>query len=147
MEWLRNELCITTDQSRMPVDAIHAFLTADSTWARGISRETVARSMQHSLCFALLDGAALAGFARVISDRATIAYLGDVFVVKSRRGKGLAKWLMECVMAHPDLQGMRRWILVTADAHGLYRQFEFTALQLPDRFMELHNPNAYAAPA
>jgi GNAT superfamily N-acetyltransferase len=116
---------------------------ASSYWANGIPADTVVRSLEHSLCFALLAGDRQVGFARVISDFATIAYLGDVFVLPEYRGRGLAKWLMECVLGHPDLQGLRRWILATRDAHGLYQQLGFTPLKKPETFMERHDPDAY----
>ncbi len=102
------------------------------------------RSIDGSLCFALLEGDQQIGFARVISDRATVAYLGDVFVLPEYRGRGLSKWLVECVLAHPQLQGLRRWVLVTADAHGLYSRFGFKPLARPEGFMELHNPQVYS---
>ncbi len=105
--------------------------------------DTVNRSIDGSLCFSLLEGATQIGFARVVSDRATIAYLGDVFVLPEFRGRALGKWLMECVLAHPELQGLRRWILLTRDAHGLYEQLGFKPLSRPERYMELHNPDVY----
>jgi GNAT superfamily N-acetyltransferase len=119
------------------------FLT-NSYWAKGISREIVTRSIEHSLCFGIYEGSgAQIGFARVVSDFATVAYLGDVFVLESHRGRGLSKWLMECVLEHPALQNLRRWILLTRDAHGLYSQFGFTPVKAPERYMELHRPNVY----
>jgi GNAT superfamily N-acetyltransferase len=100
--------------------------------------------MEHSLCFGVYDGSgAQVGFARVISDFATVAYLGDVFVLESHRGRGLSKWLMECVTQHPALQNLRRWILLTGDAHGLYSKFGFTPVKSPESYMELHRPNVY----
>ena len=116
---------------------------ASSYWANGIPEDTVVKSLEHSLCFALLDGTRQVGFARVITDYATIAYLGDVFVVPEYRGRGLSKWLMECVLEHPQLQGLRRWVLATRDAHGLYQKFGFTPLNKPEIFMELHDPDVY----
>ena len=127
--------------------AMIARFLASSYWAKGIPSATVDKSLEHSLCFALLDGDRQIGFARVISDRATIAYLGDVFILPEYRGRGLSKWLMECVVSHPDLQGLRRWLLATGDAHSLYEKFGFTALKNPDIFMERHNPNVYAGDA
>ena len=107
----------------------------------------VARSIENALCFGIYDGnGAQVGFARVISDFATIAYIGDVFVLETHRGRGLGKWLMECIMQHPALQNLRRWILTTRDAHGLYSQFGFTPVKSPERFMELHQPNVYEMP-
>lgn len=120
---------------RMDVDAIHRFLGGESYWAKGIPREVVARSIEHSLCFGAFDGDAQVGFARVISDRATFAYLADVYVLPSHRNRGIAKRIMEAVLAHPELQGLRRWHLVTRDAHALYAQFGFAALDAPERHM------------
>jgi GNAT superfamily N-acetyltransferase len=139
----RGEFVISTDRARLDLDVIHGFLT-NCYWAKGIPRDVVARSIEHSLCFGVYDGSgAQVGFARVISDFATVAYVGDVFVLESHRGRGLSKWLMECMMQHPALQGLRRWILLTRDAHGLYAQFGFTPLAVPDRYMELHNADVY----
>jgi GNAT superfamily N-acetyltransferase len=142
--WVRDTFTVTCDPAKLDRAVIAEFL-ASSYWANGIPRATVEKSLEGSLCFALLDGDRQVGFARVISDRATIAYLGDVFILPEYRGKGLAKWLMGCVMSHPDLQGLRRWMLATRDAHGLYEQFGFKPLKNPDRFMERHNPNPYGA--
>jgi GNAT superfamily N-acetyltransferase len=142
MEWARGAFTVTNDPARLDQSMIAQFL-ASSYWAHGIPAHTVVRSFEHSLCFALLAGDRQVGFARVISDFATIAYLGDVFVLPEYRGRGLAKWLMECVLGHPDLQGLRRWILATRDAHDLYQQFGFTPLKKPEIFMERHDPDAY----
>jgi GNAT superfamily N-acetyltransferase len=142
-EFRRDEFVISTDPVRLDLDVIHEFLT-NCYWAKGIPRDVVARSIEHALCFGIYDGSrAQVGFARVISDFATIAYLGDVFVLKSHRGRGLSKWMMECITQHPALQGLRRWILLTSDAHRLYAQFGFTALKSADRYMELHRPDVY----
>jgi predicted GNAT family N-acyltransferase len=119
------------------------FLARQSYWARNIPRETMEKSIANSLGFALFHQDRQVGFARVISDYATLAYLGDVFVIPEFRGRGLSKWLMECIMAHPNLQSLRRWILLTADAHELYRKYGFSALAKPENYMELHNPEAY----
>lgn len=140
--WVTGAFTVTCDPARIDLAIVAGFL-ADSYWAKGIPRATVERSLAKSLCFALLDGDRHIGFARVISDHATIAYLGDVFVLPEYRGRGLAKWLMECVMSHPDLQGLRRWVLATSDAHGLYEKFGFTPLAKPEVFMERHNPDVY----
>jgi GNAT superfamily N-acetyltransferase len=142
MEWTRDNYTVTDDRARLDRDVILSFLSS-SYWAKDIPRATVDRSLDNSLCFALLDGARQIGFARVVSDRATFAYLGDVFVLDEYRGRGLGKWLIACVTSHPELQGLRRWILATRDAHGLYRPFGFTPLKKPETFMELHNPNVY----
>jgi len=143
LEHRRGEFLISTDRARLDLDVIHGFLT-NCYWAKGIPRETVARSIEHSLCFGVYDGSgAQVGFGRVISDFATVAYLGDVFVLESHRGRGLSKWLMECIMQHPALQNLRRWILLTRDAHGLYAKSGFTSVKSPERYMELHNPAVY----
>ena len=145
-EYRRGEFVISTDRSRIDLDVVHSFLT-NCYWAKGIPREVVARSIENSLCFGIYDGTgAQVGFARVISDFATIAYLGDVFVLESHRGHGLGKWLMQCIMEHPAVQGLRRWILLTRDAHGLYSQYGFTPLKAPERYMELHRPDVYKLP-
>ena len=142
-EHRRADFLISTDRERLDLDLIHGFLT-NSYWAKGISREIVARSIEHSLCFGIYDAkGSQVGFARVISDRATYAYLGDVFLLESHRGRGLSKWLMECIVKHPELQGLRRWTLLTRDAHGLYSQFGFTPVKAPQWYMELHRPNIY----
>jgi GNAT superfamily N-acetyltransferase len=143
VESRRGEFLISTDRARLDLDMIHSFLT-NCYWAKGIPRETVARSIEHALCFGVYDGeGAQVGFARVISDFATIAYIGDVFVLDTHRGSGLGKWLMECINEHPALQGLRRWILTTRDAHGLYSQVGFTPVKFPERYMELHDPHVY----
>ena len=143
VEYRRGEFVISTSRERLSLDVIHGFL-ANCYWANGIPREVVARSIEHSLCFGVYEaGGAQVGFARVVSDFATVAYLGDVFVLETHRGRGLSKWLMECIVQHPALQNLRRWILLTRDAHGLYSQFGFTAVQAPERYMELHQPNVY----
>jgi N-acetylglutamate synthase-like GNAT family acetyltransferase len=141
-EYHRGEFVISTDPERLDLSVIHGFLT-ECYWAKGIPREVVARSIENSLCFGVYDNRNQAGFARVISDYATYAYVGDVFVVDSYRGRGLGKWLMECIMQHPRLQRLRRWSLVTEDAQGLYAQFGFTPLRTPERHMELHNADLY----
>jgi GNAT superfamily N-acetyltransferase len=140
------ERCIevTTDRSRLDLDVIHGFLTT-SYWAQGIPREIVARSMEHSLCFGAFDGDRQVGFARVISDRTTFAYVSDVFALESHRGRGVGKSLMAAIMAHPELQGLRRWTLATRDAHGLYRQFGFGEPAHPERQMEVLDRSPYAA--
>jgi len=146
MERRQGEFLISTDRERLDLDAIHGFLT-NCYWAKGIPRKVVERSIEHSLCFGAYDaGGAQVGFARVVSDFATVAYLGDVFVLETHRRRGLSKWLMECIVQHPALQNLRRWILLTRDAHGLYSQFGFTPLKTPERYMELHQPNVYETP-
>lgn len=143
VEHRRGEFLISTDPARLDLNVIHEFLT-NCYWAKGIPRDLVARSIEHALCFGVYDGnRAQVAFARVISDFATIAYIGDVFVLESFRGRGLGKWLMECITSHPALQNLRRWILTTRDAHGLYSQAGFTPVKAPERFMEMHRPDAY----
>lgn len=142
MQWARDGYSVSDDRWRVDREAVHAFL-ADSYWARGISRDVVERSIRHSLCFGIYDGDAQVGFARVVTDHATFAYLADVFVVPAHRGRGLAKWLMECIVAHPDLQGLRRFLLGTRDAHGLYARFGFGPPRNPAIWMEIHDERAY----
>lgn len=141
-EHRKGEFVISTDEERIDLDIIHGFLR-ESYWAQGIPREVVARAIKNSLCFGVYSDGKQIGFARVVSDFATYAYIGDVFVVESYRGQGLAKWLMECIVGHPRLQGLRRWTLLTRDAHGLYNQFGFAPLKKPDRYMERHDPKVY----
>jgi GNAT superfamily N-acetyltransferase len=120
---------------RVDVELVHRYLSEESYWAKGIPRETVERSIEHSLPFSAFDGEAQVGFARVITDYATFAYLADVFVLESHRGRGISKQLMEAITTHPRLQGLRRWHLVTRDAQGLYAQFGFEPLDTPERHM------------
>ena len=142
---------INTNPAWLDLDVIHAFLSEHSYWARGIPRDVVARSIANSLCFGVYSVENKAsnpsrrqvGFARVTTDRATFAYLGDVFILSEHRGRGLSKRLMEAVLSHPDLQGLRRWMLATADAHELYRKFGFGLLSQPERFMQRHDPDVY----
>ena len=143
-EHRKEQFLISTDRERLDLNLIHGFLT-NCYWARGIPREVVVCSIQNSLCFGVYADGKQVGFARVISDYATYAYIGDVFVLESHRGQGLGKWLMQCILQHPRLQGLRRWSLVTDDAHGLYAQFGFTPLQSPEKYMELRQPDAYQA--
>jgi N-acetylglutamate synthase-like GNAT family acetyltransferase len=133
---------ISTDRAKLDVDLIHGFL-ARSYWAEGIPRETVARAIENSLCFGVYNDGEQVGFARVISDFATYAYLADVFILEPYRERGLGKELIATVMAHPELQGLRRWSLGTRDAHGLYAQFGFTALDNPSRMMEIADSEVY----
>jgi N-acetylglutamate synthase-like GNAT family acetyltransferase len=138
-----NEYSVSTDKSRLDVDVIHQFLSTKAYWCLNIPRVTVEKSIENSLCFAVFHHDKQVGFARVISDFSTIAYLGDVFIVDEYRGKGLSKLLMKTIMSHPELQGLRRWILLTSDAHGLYEQFGWTTIADPSVWMEVRNPNAY----
>lgn len=138
-EWTKDGLVVTTDPARFDVPAIHAFLST-TYWAKGRSLAVVERSIAGSLCFGMLEGERQIGFARAVTDRATYAHLADVYVVLSHRGRGRATWLMECVMAHADLQGLPRFTLVTRDAHDLYRKFGFENLERPERYMEICRP-------
>ena len=140
-QWQRGEYLISTDRDRLNVDLIHQFLSTSAYWALGRTRETVERSIENSLPFGVYEGAAQVGFARVITDYATFAYLADVFVLPEFRGRGLSVWLMEVISGHPQLQGLRRWVLATKDAHGLYRKFGFEGLKEPARWMERFTPS------
>ena len=142
MEWTRDKFTVTTDKARLDRDVIERVL-GSSYWAENIPRSTVDKSIDNSLCFGLLEENRQIGFARVVTDRATFAYLADVFVLPDHRGQGLGKWLIECVVSHPELQGLRRWLLGTRDAHGLYQRFGFTPLKRPEIFMEIVNPDVY----
>jgi GNAT superfamily N-acetyltransferase len=144
VEERRDNFLISTDPSRLDVRAIHAYLDR-SYWAAGIPMDVLERAIRGSLCFGLYDGDRQIGFARTVTDRATFAYLADVYVLESYRGQGLAKWMMHVIMAHPDLQGLRRFALATKDAHGLYAQFGFAPLARPDRQMEIARPDVYRA--
>jgi GNAT superfamily N-acetyltransferase len=144
VEWSRDGFTVSCDPAKVDRAVVTEFLT-NSYWAQNIPATTVSRSIDGALCFALLDDTRQIGFARVITDRATIAYLGDVFVLPEYRGRGLGKWLVDCVLEHPELQGLRRWLLVTRDAHGLYASRGFRPLARPEGYMELHNPDVYAA--
>ncbi len=141
-EYRKGKFIISTDRGRLDLDVVHGFLT-ESYWAKGVPREVVARSIENSLCFGVYSGQKQVGFARVISDCATYAYIGDVLVLEAYRGQGLGKWLMECIRRHPRLQGLRRWSLVTHDAHELYAQFGFTPLKSPEKYMEFSQPSIY----
>jgi len=143
MELKKGNFVISTDKSRFQIDVICDFLSRESYWANKRTREQTVRGIENSLCFGVFEGEKQIGFARVITDHATFAYLGDVFILKEFRGQGLSKWLMETIVSHPDLQGFRRWILATKDAHGLYEQFGFTSLKFPERWMERSGPDAY----
>jgi len=138
------EYWISCKLDDMDMDVIHGFVS-QSYWAKGIPRDTLQKALQYSLCFGVFTRSGQqVGFARMVTDRATYAYLADVFIVEHHRGQGLSKWLVKTVLEHPDLQGLRRITLATLDAHGLYEQFGFTELDDPSRFMEIFNPNVYA---
>lgn len=143
MDWQKGEFTISTDGARLNAEAIHQFLSQESYWAKERTREQTETAIKNSLPFGVYRGESLIGFARVVTDYATFAYVGDVFILEEFRGQGLSIWLMEIILAHPDLQGFRRWILATRDAHALYEKFGFTALKFPERWMEKTAPNAY----
>ncbi len=135
----QGEFLISADPARLDLDAVHAFL-ARTDWAKGISRDTVERSLRQALCFGLYHRGRQIGLARLITDRATFGYLADVYVVEGYRGQGLGKWLVECVLVHPDVRDLRRINLVTRDSHELYRRFGFKELRRPERHMERRPP-------
>jgi GNAT superfamily N-acetyltransferase len=136
---------ISTDKSKLNVDVIHRYLCEESYWAKGIPRDVVERSIVNSICFGMYDKEQQIGFARVISDKATFAYLADVFILPAYRGKNLGKWLMQTIHEHPELQDLRRWWLGTKDAHGLYEQYGWTRItdEVARRFMQKHDPDIY----
>jgi GNAT superfamily N-acetyltransferase len=138
----RDGYTVSTDPARLDLAAVHQFLST-SYWAPGLPFDVLARAVAGSFCFGLYRGTEQAGFARVVTDRATFAYLCDVFVLEAHRGRGLSKWLMEVIVAHPDLQGLRRFMLVTRDAHGLYERFGFRPPTRPEGHLEIHRPDAY----
>ncbi|MCH8025810.1 MAG: GNAT family N-acetyltransferase [Chloroflexi bacterium] len=145
-EVTRGDYIVSADRARLDIDAIHAFLTR-SYWAEGISHASVTAAIERSLPFGLYHHDTQVGFARAITDYVTFAYLADVYVEEAHRGQGLSKLLLEAVLAHPQLQRLRRWMLGTRDAHGLYAQFGFIPLAEPQRWMELPDPGAYATQA
>jgi GNAT superfamily N-acetyltransferase len=143
MESKKGEFAIDTEKERLDLDAIHEFLSCESYWAQKRTRGQTQTAIENSICFGVYQCERQIGFARVVSDRATFAYVGDVYIIDEFRGRGLSKWLMQVIVEHPDLQGLRRWVLATRDAHGLYKQFDFDALRFPDRWMERTAPDAY----
>ena len=141
-ETRKNNYLISTDPVKLQPDMIYAFL-ARAYWSQGRPTTVIDRSIKNSLCFGLYDGDQQIGFSRVVTDYATYAWLCDVFIHEDHRGRGLGKWLLACILAHPDLQYLKRWALATSDAHGLYRQFGFTELMNPEKHMELLNLHVY----
>ena len=150
-EWTQGSFVVSTDRQRLDVAAIHDFLARRSYWAQGIPIETVRKSIERSRAYGLYERTEAAsgerdrqiGFARVITDEATFAYLSDVFIVETHRGRGLSKWLVRTILDDPDLAGLRRWVLVTYDAQTLYEGLGFRALAHPERYMERHFPDVY----
>jgi GNAT superfamily N-acetyltransferase len=141
-----NNYLISTEKEKLDLAFVHDYLCYQSYWAQGIPMETVKKSIEGSLCFGIYDQEKQIGFARVITDLATYGYLADVFIAEQFRGLGLSKWLMEVIFSHPDLQGFRRWMLGTKDAHGLYEQFGFQPLDKPERIMQKFDPGVYQTP-
>ena len=144
--WERGDYLISTDRSRLDVELIHDFLSRTSYWASGRTLEVVQRSIENSLAFGIYMENHQVGFARVVTDYATFAWVADVFVLPEHRGRGLSKWLMEVMLSHPRLQGFRRWVLATKDAHALYARFGFIPLHRPERWMERPDPNMLESP-
>ena len=124
---------VSTDISKLDVNVIHKYLSEESYWAKGIPKDLVEKAIRNSICFGLYHNAEQIGFARAVTDKATFAYVADVFVLPAFRGKGLSKWLMQTIQAHPELQNLRRWILTTKDAHSLYEQLGWT--RVPEDYM------------
>jgi GNAT superfamily N-acetyltransferase len=141
-EWQQEQYSISTDKARFDIKVIHGYLSR-SYWAEGIPVEIVSRSIEHSLCFGVYCGDDQVGFARVITDYATFGYLADVFIIEEHQGHGLGKWLMEVITSHPQLQGFRKWMLATRDAHALYRKFGFVGPGKPESIMEIARPGLY----
>src|SRR5437879_10303721 len=145
-EWQRGEYTISTDNERLDLAIIHDFISNHSYWGRGRRIKTVQRSLDHSLNFGIFKNDQQVGFARVVTDFATFAWVADLFILEEHRGQGLAKWLMKSILSHPELQGFRRWVLATKDAHELYRKFGFQELRRPERWMERQDPQMQEAP-
>jgi N-acetylglutamate synthase-like GNAT family acetyltransferase len=143
LEFQQNEYTISTDPSRLDIDTIHTYLANESYWASGIPLEIVRKSIENSLCFGVYEQGKQIGFARVVSDRATFAWLCDVFILEPYRGHGLGKWLVHCVLNHPGLQNLRSWMLATQDAQSLYSQFGFKTLEHPESVMRRRNLHIY----
>ena len=139
----KGEYEIDTDKRRLDIACIHKFLSTESYWARNRTLEQTLTAIENSLCYGIYKGRSQVGFARVITDRATFAYIGDVYILPEHRGQGLSKWMMQTIVDQPDMQGLRRWLLATRDAHGLYENYGFTGLVHPERWMERSAPDAY----
>ena len=147
--WKKDGYEISTDKKKLDIPFIHRYLSTASYWAKNIPIEIVEKSIEGSICFGLYDlqpgipAGKQVGFARMVTDSATFGYLADVFIIEEHRNKGLSKWLMEVVMGYPDFKGIRRWMLATRDAHGLYKQFGFTAPDKPERLMQIVKTDPY----
>ncbi len=138
--FLKKGYAISTDKALIDFKAVYQYLSEDSYWAKGIPAERLEKAISNSMCFGIYKETVQAGFARVVTDQASFAYICDVFILPEHRGFGLSKWLMQTIVGHPDLHGLRRWSLATADAHGLYCQFGFTPLSKPENWMEKFKP-------
>lgn len=143
LNWHKDNFTISTDKTRLNIEYIHEYLSNRSYWAENIPIHVVQKSIEGSICFGIFIEKKQIGFARVITDMASFGYLADVFVDENYRGLGLSKWLMEVILSYPDLQGLRRFLLATRDAHGLYEQFGFSVLSFPEKWMHIHNPDVY----
>ena len=145
IEAINGKYILTTDKTKLDLEAVHDYLSNHSYWAQNIPFDTVETAAANSLTVILLHNDVQVGYARVITDYSTFAYLCDVYILEEHRGKGLSKWMMTFIHAHPNLQGLRRWVLFTLDAHGLYKQFGWHEARIPERYLEKHNPDAYKA--
>ena len=143
MKYRNGEYEIDTDKRRLDIASIHRFLSQESYWAQNRTLEQTLTAIENSLCFGLYKGRQQIGFTRVVTDKATFAYVGDLYVLPEYRGQGLSKWLMQVIVEQPDMQNLRRWLLATRDAHGLYEQYGFANLVHPERWMERTAPDAY----
>jgi len=139
----KDGFCISTHKAKLDLEAVHQFLSTQSYWSLHIPFEKVAKAAANSLCFGLYFNEQQIGYARIISDYSTFAYLADVYVLPEFRGRNLSKWLMQTIMAHPELQGLRRWLLLTKDAHGLYKQYGWQTIAHPEKCMEIHHQDVY----
>ena len=145
MNVFQDDYCISTDKQKINTRLVHEYLSQQSYWSLGISLPVVIKTVENSLCFGIYKNEKQVGFTRVISDFATYAYLADVFVLPPERGKGLSKWLMKIILGHPELKGLRRFVLATKDAHGLYEQFGFKIYANPEMLMSIYNPDVYSS--
>lgn len=146
-QWIRSPYLISTDPARLDLDAIHGYLSRESYWARNIPRELVEKAIRNARCYGIYEGDKLAGFGRLITDYATFAYVGDIFVLDAWRGRGLSKWLVECMLSDPEVQGLRNWTLYTKDAQDLYARYGFRNPEDPSTVMTIKKKNPYGAPA
>jgi GNAT superfamily N-acetyltransferase len=143
VEFQNGPFTISTDPARLDIDTIHVFLSTRAYWSPDLPRPVLEKAVRNSLCFGVYENGRQAGFARVVTDLATFAYICDLFILEEYRGKGLSKWLVSCILAHPELQNLRRWLLITRDAHGLYSRFGFTPAARPENVMEIVDLDIY----